>query len=914
MLLRTGHYAEARAAYQRESASEPAAAAIGIARCQESIGALDDALQTLTTLTRRHPDAAAAHAELARLEFGRGRYTAAQARVDTALRLVPDQPEARYFAAELHRVAGRLDQANDAYRWFVHFYNEQQEHIVDPEVLRWVGLAGAQQARWNRASSQFHFLVNTLYPDALVLDSLYWQAHLEAALLFIEKYNLPAATEEVNAGLAINPNAAELHTARAMISFQDFALDTARAEADRALAIDPQLSPALRLRSDVALVASGPRAAVADLERARPLDPADEATLGRLAAAFGLLDGMRDDPAGTRMGALIDEAVARNPHCGEFFATLAASLDLRFDYPDAARWYGEARQRMPQLVTVPGQLGLVAMRLGDEAGARTILKEAFEIDPFNIRIKNTLDVLEVLDSYATIETTHFILRFDRGRDSLLAQAASRWLEERVYPDDVKALRFEPPGKTLIEIFSSARGSSGHEWFSVRMVGLPFIGTVAACAGKMIAVTSPNDGPRPFNWARVLKHEFVHVINLQQTRFNIPRWFTEGLAVRLEGAETPGAWESVLARRLAAGRVFDLSTINLGFVRPRTGEDWTLAYAQSELYTRYMADTYGVDALNRMIAAYGDNLDTPAALQHCLGLTQESFEKGYRRYIGSIGGGDSSGASPGPTQTVTALEREAAKRPRDAALLARLARARLEEGRQYEAKSTAEQALAIDPRQSLAAFVVARTRLFEGNASGAKEALRAAFDPHSPDPEALALLVDLTLNEKDYAAAETLLTLGAARFPAAANWQAGLAAVYRGTGRTEKLAATLERQAGRDADDFKTRMELADLAAQAGKFGAAARWSDEALQIDVTDAGAHAALAKALAETHHAEQAADEYATAIALSADHLEWRLALAKAYAASGHKDRARQAITALLERDANYPGAREVLETLGH
>ena len=77
-----------------------------------------------------------------------------------------------------------------------------------------------------------------------------------------------------------------------------------------------------------------------------------------------------------------------------------------------------------------------------------------------------------------------------------------------------------------------------------MVGLPFIGTVGACAGKMVALTSPGELAEKYNWARVLRHEFMHVLNLQQTDFNIPHWFTEGpgraagrpaAAARLDGA-------------------------------------------------------------------------------------------------------------------------------------------------------------------------------------------------------------------------------------------------------------------------------------------------------------------------------------------------------------------------------------------
>ena len=53
------------------------------------------------------------------------------------------------------------------------------------------------------------------------------------------------------------------------------------------------------------------------------------------------------------------------------------------------------------------------------------------------------------------------------------------------------------------------------------MGLPYVGTVAACTGRVIAMASPNDVRSKYNWARVLRHEFVHVVNLQQTSFNIP---------------------------------------------------------------------------------------------------------------------------------------------------------------------------------------------------------------------------------------------------------------------------------------------------------------------------------------------------------------------------------------------------------
>jgi tetratricopeptide (TPR) repeat protein len=911
-LLLTGHYAQAREAYERLAPREPVVAAIGNARCRRAVGDLEGALGVLAAAAVQHPEAAALRAEQAALEFERGHHPAAQALVDSALARDPDQLAARFLAAELDRVAGRLEEASDGYRWFVRYYNREQDSISDPEVLRWIGLAGAQFARWERNSGQFHFLVNTLYPDAVARDSTYWPSHLEAARLFIEKYNRHDATDELTAAFAINPAAAELYAARARIALQDFSLDSARTDIDRALAIDPRCKAAYQLRADVQMAAFGPRGAIAPLEKARTLDPTDEETLGRLAAAYAAIDGGGGDQAGARTQAVIAEAVGRNPHCGSFFAALAASLDLMQRFPQANDYYEEARRRMPQLVDVPGRLGLIAMRLGDETRARSILAEAFEIDPFNVRVKNSLDVLDVLADYGSIETTHFVLRFDRTRDSLLARYATRHLETEVYPEIVKQLGFEPPGKSLIEIFSTAKGTSGHGWFSVRMVGLPFIGTLGACAGKIVAITSPNDGAQRFNWARVLKHEFVHIVNLQQSHFRIPRWYTEGLAVHFEGPGHPGEWDRVLARRVAADSLLDLSNINMGFVRPSSGEDWALAYYQAELYTRYIEVRYGAQAQARLIAAYADNLDTPAAIQRCFGVALPAFEAGYKKYVVALAGPSVPAPRVATDADEAALQRIAEQHPGDADAWARLARAGLERG-PWRARSSAEKALAIDPKQQVAAFVVAKVALREGNPDRAFEVLEDAFDAKRADPEALTLLAGLTLQNKAYARAETLITIGVERFPGFADWEAGLVQIYRAAGRQEDLIRVLTRRAGRDPDDLAMRMELARLTLERKQYEAAAGWASEAIDIDVTAPDAHAMLAQALAETGKPERAVEEYEAALLSDPGKPARMMALARACAGAGKKERARELLDALLKRDPHYPDARELRASLG-
>lgn len=633
-LYLTGKYAEAAEGYQKLAEAKPDAAAIGLALCASAQGNYAEADATLAKAIAAGAESAELHAERAALAFQRGDYGTAQLEVDAALKLAPESLAARWWQAELFRTAGRLDEAEAAYKWLVDDYNARDDHSADE--LRWIGLAAGQFARWRRLSDQFSFLVNELWPDAVRADRDYWPAHYESGMLFLEKYNRPQATREFNAALAINPNAAQVHAALAALAIEDFELDVANRHIERALAINPRLLAALHAKADVQFANFEAAKAVEILESALKLNPLDEQTLGRLAAAYIVVDGMSDDGRVTeRVARIIGEADRRNPHAGTFYYALGLALDLSRRFPGAARYYHEALARMPRLTSPRGSLALMHLRLGDEAEAKRLLDESFAVDPFNVRVANSLKVLEVLDGYAVLETPHFVLKFDRVQDELLARYASRYLEEEVYPELVKRFGFEPPQKSLFEFFSRARNSDAHTWFSARMVGLPFVSTVGACAGKVVALTSPRELPKKFNWARVLKHEFVHVLNLQQTHFNVPHWFTEALAVEVEDHPRPQEWNELLVKRVPKGELFNLDTINLGFVRPASSADWQLAYCQSQLYAQYMARQYGDDAPAKMLAAFADNLDTRAALRRSFGVEQAAFEEGYLAYLKEI---------------------------------------------------------------------------------------------------------------------------------------------------------------------------------------------------------------------------------------------------------------------------------------
>jgi tetratricopeptide (TPR) repeat protein len=624
-LLMHGRYEEAAELYKPQAAADPQAA-IGLAACQEAQGKTSDAVKTLKPLAEKHVDI---QAQLARLAFDRGDYEEARRRVDETQKLAAENPLGLYIKAELARTSGRIEDAERGYHRLIDYYNNRD--IKNPDTLRWIGRAAAEYARWNHLSDQFDFLVNDLYPSAVKLDADYWPAHFEAGRLFMEKYNRADAAKEFQAALEINPRAAEVQAAMAQLAMEDFHLEQAEASLKRAEEINPNLPEIWRIKADLAWLNDDAEKSLRLLsEKLLPLNLRDESTLGRIAACYWVLD-VSATPA-SRFDELVADTAKRNPHCGEFYTELAEMLQVRHKHAAAEKYFREAIRVLPKQPDAYAGLGMLLMRVGREDEARKTLQTAFEADPFHVRVKNSLDVLDVVDSMKTRRTPHFIIKYDAADARLVPYLAPHL--EKVYEELREEFGYAPTEPTPVEVFNEANGQSGHSWFSARMVGLPFLGTVAASTGRIVAIVSPGETQvhGGYAWARTLKHEMTHVFNLQQTGYNIPHWFTEGLAVYNEKIPRHYRWVTLLRKRAAAGTLMDLDNINAGFSRATDGDECALAYCQGELYVEYMISLGGPDVLRKTVAAYADTPSTAKVIQRVFGKTKADFERGYRAFL------------------------------------------------------------------------------------------------------------------------------------------------------------------------------------------------------------------------------------------------------------------------------------------
>jgi tetratricopeptide (TPR) repeat protein len=667
-------------------------------------------------------------------------------------------------------------------------------------------------------------------------DKLYWPAEYLAGRLFMEKHSHARAFRALNKALAINPSAAEVHTVKGFMALGKFEIDEARRLADRALDINPRLPEALRLRADVYLQAGELPKAMNCLEQARGVNPRDETTLARIAVCQFV---SRKD---AEFRAIVKDVEGFDAKPAVFYTELAERLDERKRYQEAEKYYKHAMSLRPNMADPLQGLGMLYMRMGREEEAKSTLEKAFKADDFNVRVVNTLMVLDHLDGYKTLKTPHFIFRFDPQNDQVLANFMAKYLEE-IYVELTQQFRFRPKDPILVELFNK------HEMFSGRITALPDLHTIGACTGRIFAMVSPRDKSRviakPFNWVRVLRHEMVHVFNLEQTNFQVPHWLTEGLAVSNERFPMPGRWKHLLRQRVPAGELMNLDNIQLGFIRPRMEDEWQFAYCQSFLYVEYLKSTFGESKVGPLLDAYRDGLDTAAAIRKVCGVDQAEFEKGYKRYLDEQVKSMAAGKSPAKVLSFRDLQKAHEREPRNDDTAAQLAEMHYTRGDKKQARKLADEVLGRKSDHVLARYVKARLIADAGDDEKAFALLEAAAKDDPAETRVLKALGDAQFEAKKFAEAAKSYEQARKAEPYEERWLVLLSRVYSQSGETDRLIDMLKLLAPVNADDLGVRQRLAEHLLKKGRHAEAETFARQALEIDVNDRDAQRSLEAAL---------------------------------------------------------------------
>lgn len=580
-------------------------------------GKYTEAETTAKKLLTKTPDAGSARHQLAEVLAITGRYTEAIAEFERAandLENSNEKPGARLESdlrrAQLLELTGQEDQARSIYGSFVKYYNDK-----DPETAFELTLIARALVHLERFQD-----ANDMFRAAIEADSDYLDAHLSAGELFTKKYNYADAAQFLSDALQLNANSAR--------AYLDLALnkrieggEEVNAALNRALEINPNYVEALSLKAALALEAGQFDVASAELEKALKIN-SRSLEAHSLRAAMYYLQDREFEPE-------VAATLAIGPRYGEVYNTLAHYATITRRTEQASQFARRAIQLAPRLWDAHLSLGMSLLRLGQMDAGRDSVEKAFKGDPFNIWAKNTLDLLDSMDSFRETKRGPFVIKASAQESDVLGPYAANLLEEAATKLTAK-YRFTPKGPVIVEIFQN------HEDFAVRALGIPGLGALGVCFGPVIAQDSPSARPAgEFNWGSTLWHEFTHVITLQMTDYRIPRWFSEGLSVYEERRARPGwgdDWNVMFVRSFAAGQWFKIADLDAAFQRPRSPQDLPIAYFEASQICEFIVERFGFDAILNMLALYRDKARTPDVLRQVLKMTESDFDREFNAYV------------------------------------------------------------------------------------------------------------------------------------------------------------------------------------------------------------------------------------------------------------------------------------------
>ena len=756
--LRAGRYDEAIRALRTEARDGSAAALSGWVTALRETGDYDGAIEAAEQGVERGVAGAQALLGAALLEIGR----IDEAR--TALLAGAREPGsagalARVELGILEYRYGDRQAARALFDGFIDYYNNSRN--LSAAELTAVGRAMIHRSRWNFEYA--HDALSAL-DEAVAAGSLDHSAQLATGELFLERYDAMQAAEAFQTVLAENPSHPDALLGLARVARLEGGGDPAGA-IEAAFDTNPNLVGARTLLARLRLLGGDRSEALEETERALEVNPADLEALGTRAAILRL-DG---DDQGFRAAMETIRSVAAVPT-----TPLIVLSELHSDhrkYEDALAFARDAATADPESWAAWGLMGLNQVRLGRVEAGRENLEKAFAGDRFNLWFKNTLDLLDTFVDYRTIETPHFRLVLHKNEADLLEPYVVP-LAERAYREMSERYGYAPGEPIRVEVYPR------HADFSVRTVGLVGIGALGVSFGPALAMDSPAARePGDFNWASTLWHEIAHSFHIGVSNSEVPRWFSEGLAVHEQRMADPGwghqAGVSFIVS-LAAGELRPVSELDRGFSNPRHPGEVRDSYYQASLVFEVIEERHGFPAIVAMLHAYRDGATNAEAFERALGVDLEDFDRDFEDFlkerfaaaIRSVGAepveeGQAMEPIPLPDllPDIPALEAAVAREPGRFAPRMALGQALFRDGRGAEAAEHYEAAIELFPQYGGprgAHWFLGRIREEEGDTAAAVAHYRALIALNESHYDARVALGELLSGGGDGAGAAEVL--------------------------------------------------------------------------------------------------------------------------------------------------------------
>jgi cellulose synthase operon protein C len=623
--LRTGEYAKAKEYFQSALKGQPndEESQAGLLKTLRQTGEYREASKRASTFLASNGNAPSVYLERARALTAVGDYKAAEEDFRQTIKLAesqkgsarPVQMDAKCELASLLNDLGRKTEARSLWESLLDVY--RAGGAIESRELGDIAVAAWRRGYIEDAKDLFLDATEANESEGVPLEAFINFGHL-----FLEKYNATDAIGAFRDCLEINKNHPDALVGIALGKQYESNAEV-EAYARKALETNPNLVPAINLLAGLRMDEEDYEGAIKEVRRALAVNPADLESLS-LEAAYYLVCGNKEVFAASEK-----KVLNINPNYGRFYYILAENMISLRKYQEAVDFNRKAVALDPQLWEAWASLGMNLTRVGDLAGGRQAIQKAFDGDPYNVWAFNSLDLLDQIDKFKITSSEHFVYRTSKEDESALSPHAIK-LAEEAYAKLTERYGFTPKGPIEIEAFPD------HEGFAVRTLGLPGLGALGVCFGKVIAIDSPRARRTgTFNWGSTLWHEFAHVITVQMTNHNIPRWYSEGLSVYEEHRARPGWGDDLTAAFVKAykeGKLLKVSELNAGMMRPKNPGQIALSYYQAALVCELIEEKFGFEKIKQTLLLFARNEQPEKVFKEALGWDSATFDSEYARFL------------------------------------------------------------------------------------------------------------------------------------------------------------------------------------------------------------------------------------------------------------------------------------------
>lgn len=802
--FRTGNHEEVLARMKRVAKYDPESPlpAYLTSRVHERTGAYEEALATATAGAAKFPEHRGIQAVRFKVLDATGQYETLMTAARASLETQADNLVARTWLARGLETTGRRKEALAEYDKVVAHYNANDVRGIEHPFVAFA----AVRVTWLSPNQ-----ADDLIPNALKLLDRHLRKNeddLDAKLQLARVYQADRGARSQSLAnkffqqiLKANTEVAEARVGRARSSLLFYRQSAALRDLSRALETNPNLVSALELKAAIHVGNGDYDNADKTLARALKINPRAKQARA-VKAALHWIRGETDAYEALRAALLKDD-----PQFGDLYLTVAELVGER------QRRYDITIEFAQKAIEIEPSNRYAYVTLGEGLMNRGRTDEAlqqFEIGVekakrySDTRRDNWIEVLSKwMPKFKVIETDHFRIRMPLAEWHVMQHYLPDLLEES-YEVLTKKYGIEVELPTYADSFNRS------DDFSVRSVGSPGLPALGVCFGNTITLLGPTAKPvGQFSWSRTAWHEFAHVVTLQQSKGQVPRWLTEGLSV-FEEKQRRDRWGRDMERQLydrwRNGRLLKMAQINSAF----RGPDILFAYFQGGLISEHLMQDRGFDVIPKMLKAFAKDRSTAEVFREVLEIDLATYDAQFEAFVEGIVG-EYKMTPTWDEKSMEAFRERVAKNPDDAEAWVRMAWGHLQRGRQIDAGEALNKAIKLDDDHPEVLLLQGRMAEVNRRADLATKAYETFLAAGHDDQHVRLFMAERALRDGTDSA-EAIEHLEAAKrcFPRNIGRDSPylqLARLYRGEGNVEKAMGELEAYAAIAAEQYAVRKEL-----------------------------------------------------------------------------------------------------------